>query len=89
MNLHHSATSIYENCWSTVNGFLDFLKDNGDLEINGTEWTAYSQEKVPEDLAKFSFDKIRKVSYSHPRTSMLMFGPKVNSFLFTYEISMP
>lgn len=53
----------------------DFLQSQGDLQIHFEEWQSF-QKTVAEDVAKLPFTFTRKVTYSHPRTTMLMFGPK-------------
>jgi hypothetical protein len=45
------------------------------LDIEFTEWKPFDS-KVPEDLSKLTFSYSRDFSYAHPRTTMLMFGPK-------------
>lgn len=56
----------------------DFLASQGDFDINISEWAPYTSEGglVVEDVSKTSFSFMRKGDFLHPRTSMLMFGPK-------------
>ena len=51
------------------------MHSEGDLDINVGEWTPFSGA-VPEDIAKLKFTYSRTCTYAHPRTTMLMFGPK-------------
>jgi len=46
------------------------------LDITFTEWVPCTSPKVPEDVAKLSYCFTRQLNYNHPRTTMLMFGPK-------------
>lgn len=49
----------------------------GDFDIAMTEWTeCQSKSNIPEDLLKLKFQYTRELKYLHPRTTMLMFGPK-------------
>jgi hypothetical protein len=50
----------------------DFLKFGGDLEVKFEEWTPLLPKDLPvEDISKLTFSHFRRVSYSHPRTTML------------------
>jgi hypothetical protein len=69
--VHH----VWKACWLRASGYGDFLDDEGDLEIKTDEWQPFDGS-VPEDIAKVKFTYARNVSYAHPRTTMLMFGPK-------------
>lgn len=53
-----------------------FLLEEGELDITFTEWVPCASPKVPEDVAKLSYCFTRQLNYNHPRTTMLMFGPK-------------
>ncbi len=53
----------------------DFLLSEGDLNIEYGEWQLLSRP-VPEDVSKLPFSYSRPFAYAHPRTTMLMFGPK-------------
>lgn len=52
-----------------------FLELEGDFDITLGKWEPY-ENTVTEDLTKSTFDFRRDMVYLHPRTSMLMFGPK-------------
>ena len=56
--------------------FRGFLLEEGELDITFTEWMPLANPKVPEDVAKLSYSYSRQFTYSHVRTTMLMFGPK-------------
>lgn len=53
----------------------DFLLSEGDLNIEYGEWQPLGRP-VPEDVSKVPFTYSRPFAYAHPRTTMLMFGPK-------------
>jgi hypothetical protein len=55
--------------------FSSFLESEGDFDIKLSEWEPYN-ETITEDLTRSTFDFKRSCTYLHPRTSMLMFGPK-------------
>eukprot|EP01034_Spumella_vulgaris_P023821 gene23821-30092_t len=58
-------------------GYGDFLLSEGDLNIETGEWSAFPTARPqPEDIAKLNFSHSRPFAYAHPRTTMLMFGPK-------------
>ena len=46
------------------------------MEIGYGDWCPLSTSKIPEDVAGLSYSFSREFHYSHPRTTMLMFGPK-------------
>ena len=46
------------------------------MEIGYGDWCPLSTQKVKEDVAGLSYSFSREFHYSHPRTTMLMFGPK-------------
>lgn len=53
------------------------MEGEGDLDVKYSEWSSSIDSAfVSEDVAKLHFISYRDVSYSHPRTTMLMFGPK-------------
>lgn len=54
----------------------DFLTEEGDIEIGYGDWSVLSTPTVPEDITGLAFSYSRTFNYSHPRTTMLMFGPK-------------
>lgn len=56
--------------------YSDFLSSEGDFDIKLSEWKAFPQNIVPEDITKTAFTFTRGGDFLHPRTSMLMFGPK-------------
>lgn len=45
------------------------------MDIKGNDWQAFGQS-AHEDVMKLNFTFKREFSFSHPRTTMLMFGPK-------------
>jgi len=53
-----------------------FLFSEGDLEIEVGEWKPLAKPQVLEDISKLHFSHSRPFAYAHPRTTMLMFGPK-------------
>jgi hypothetical protein len=68
--------------------YRDFLVSEGDLEVEVGEWKPFSLN-VPEDVSKLNFSFTRTCTYLHPRTTMLMFGPKnapakQTQFLYLY-----
>lgn len=71
-----SAEDIFKAYWVDGSGYADFLDSEGDLEIKHDEWKAFRNQRVVEDNSKLPFAFVRNFSYAHPRTTMLMFGPK-------------
>lgn len=66
---------MWRACWKDGVGFRDFLHSEGDLDINLGEWKPFTGT-VPEDVSRLKFTYTRSCTYAHPRTTMLMFGPK-------------
>jgi hypothetical protein len=52
-----------------------FLLEENELDINYSEWLPLTT-KIPEDITKLPFSHSRNFTFNHPRTTMLMFGPK-------------
>jgi hypothetical protein len=50
------------------------LTNSGDFDIKKEEWKALPPPV--EDVCKLNFSFARELNYQHPRTTMLMFGPK-------------
>eukprot|EP01038_Epipyxis_sp_PR26KG_P006425 gene6425-8843_t len=73
--LDHKPLDVWKSCWLYGSGYGDFLHNEGDLKIQYNEWSRL-KSTVMEDIANLPFSYTRNVSYSHPRTTMLMFGPK-------------
>lgn len=65
-----------------------FLLEEGELEINYTEWVPCASN-VPEDVAKLPYCYSRQFNYLHPRTTMLMFGPKNAPTMQTQYLYLP
>ena len=59
-----------------VSYISDFLVGEGDLEIGYGDWSPLDNPKIAEDVSGLPFSYSRTFQYSHPRTTMLMFGPK-------------
>jgi hypothetical protein len=57
------------------NAYTKYLETQNDFDISNTEWEPFS-ESVPEDVTKTAFRWKRRFNNMHPRTTMLMFGPK-------------
>jgi hypothetical protein len=71
-------TICFEVTWAVlfiVRICRDFLVAEGDLEVEVGEWKPFNLN-VPEDVSKLKFTFTRSCTYAHPRTTMLMFGPK-------------
>lgn len=58
------------------------------MEINYTEWVPCASN-VPEDVAKLPYCYSRQFNYLHPRTTMLMFGPKNAPTMQTQYLYLP
>lgn len=56
--------------------YRDFLTAQGDFDISTTDWRVNSPNDPMEDIAGVKFQQTRELTYQHPRTTMLMFGPK-------------
>ena len=72
--------------------YSDFLIAQGDFDVKISEWAELAEENRvrPEDISQTSFTYQRGGDFLHPRTSMLMFGPKnalntQNHFLYVLD----
>jgi hypothetical protein len=74
-DLPHSVNDIWNGFWLESDGYFDFLTSEGDLDIKCDEWSPFNQT-VAEDVAGITYTHYRRCNYAHPRTTMLMFGPK-------------
>jgi len=66
-----------------------FLAEQGDLHIQSTEWTPLDRA-VEEDVCNIPFLCSRTMKFEHPRTTMLMIGPKnapasQSQYLYMYQ----
>jgi hypothetical protein len=73
--VHAVVHHVFKACWLKGSGYGDFLDHEGDIEIKTGEWEPFSGT-VAEDISKLNFMYSRRITYAHPRTTMLMFGPK-------------
>lgn len=72
-----AASLIWRICWQEKTHFTDFLSSVGDFDIGATDWIPFSSTLTKsQDPLNLKFQYKRTVDYLHPRTSMLMFGPK-------------
>jgi hypothetical protein len=55
--------------------YTKYLETQDDFDISNTEWEPFSGA-VPEDVTNTVFRWKRRFNNMHPRTTMLMFGPK-------------
>lgn len=74
---------------SLIMALSDFLTEEGDLDIGWGDWTPLTNSKVPEDVSGLPFSFAREFHYSHPRTTMLMFGPKNAPAKQTHYLYLP
>ena len=72
--------------------FSDFLIAQGDFDVKISEWAELAEENRvrPEDISQTVYTYHRGGDFLHPRTSMLMFGPKnalntQNHFLYVVD----
>jgi hypothetical protein len=70
-----TSSALWQVGWQKNAGYRKFLESEGDIEIQMSEWEPFN-ELVEKDLSKLTFHFRRTCTYLHPRTSMLMFGPK-------------
>lgn len=63
--------------------------EEGEIDVNYTEWVPLKNGAVPEDVSKLPFCASRQFNYSHPRTTMLMFGPKNAPTMQTQYLYIP
>jgi hypothetical protein len=74
------ATSLlWRHCWQDKSHFINFLTSVGDFDILATDWIPFTSSPPltkAQDPLGLKFQYKRTVDYLHPRTSMLMFGPK-------------
>eukprot|EP00607_Mallomonas_marina_P001088 CAMPEP_0182426922 /NCGR_PEP_ID=MMETSP1167-20130531/13442_1 /TAXON_ID=2988 /ORGANISM="Mallomonas Sp, Strain CCMP3275" /LENGTH=330 /DNA_ID=CAMNT_0024608695 /DNA_START=45 /DNA_END=1034 /DNA_ORIENTATION=- len=73
--LPYSVADVWRFAWHLEEGYRAFLQAEGDFDIVATEWTRFNGT-VSEDKCKLPFSFSRTLTYLHPRTTMLMFGPK-------------
>jgi hypothetical protein len=84
------TADLFRTCWLYANGYGSFLRHEGDLEIKTSEWVRRDPATaVEEDAAKLPFTYERSFTYSHPRTTMLMFGPKNAPAKQTHYLYLP
>ncbi len=60
-------------CVSLIN--RTYLTNSGDFDVRKEEWKSLTSPVV-EDVCKLGYSFCRELNYQHPRTTMLMFGPK-------------
>jgi hypothetical protein len=55
-----------------------FLNSEGDFDVVATDWSLFTDPPLTkaQNPGEFPFQFHRTITYLHPRTSMLMFGPK-------------
>jgi len=70
-----SYKDFFSKLWKNGQGYEKFLLSEGDLNITCDEWKPF-HGTVSEDLNQIPFNYYRNFTYEHPRTTMLMFGPK-------------
>ncbi len=74
------VATVWDSCWRVAEGYSSFLHGMGDFDIRIGEWENPSQDgspvHCPEDTSPLQFIAKRECEYKHPRTSMLVFGPK-------------
>lgn len=70
-----SAADVWDAAWRTEEGYRLFLQSEGDFDIDMSDWEPH-HNTVEGDAARLTYQFKRKCQYMHPRTSMLMFGPK-------------
>ena len=73
--LNGTSSILWKVGWLKCAGYRNFLESEGDLEIVISEWEVFDKE-VDDDTSQLKFQFRRTCTYLHPRTSMLMFGPK-------------
>ena len=75
------VSAVWDSCWRDGDGYASFLRGMGDLSVSVGEWESPREHnglpfKCKEDSSSLHFIARRNCEYLHPRTSMLMFGPK-------------
>jgi len=76
-NLTDSCTNdLWRSFWLNSDGYREFLHLQGDFNININEWKRLDNTNIIEDTTNTPFTHYRELSSLHPRTTMLMFGPK-------------
>jgi hypothetical protein len=72
-----ASSLIWRYCWQDKGHFTNFLTSVGDFDILATDWIPFTSSLTKaQDPLGLKFQYKRTVDYLHPRTSMLMFGPK-------------
>lgn len=81
-----SARNLFLNLWLNFKDYKEYVEAEGDFDVKHEEWLPISAHKknaqyqqgdaVGEDVLKIPFTHTRNQTFLHPRTSMLMFGPK-------------
>jgi hypothetical protein len=88
------ASMVWRHCWQEKEHFMNFLTSVGDFDILATDWIPFTSTLTSsQDPLRLSYQFKRTVDYMHPRTSMLMFGPKNATakqiqYLFLPELSL-
>ena len=74
------VATVWGEYWREGEGYASFLRNMSDFDISIDEWASPSHDgspvPCPEDKSSLRFVAKRSCEYKHPRTSMLMFGPK-------------
>ena len=74
------VASVWDTCWRDGDGYASFLCGMGDFDVQVGEWEDPTSDgggiPCPEDTSELTFVAKRDCEYMHPRTSMLMFGPR-------------
>eukprot|EP01041_Mallomonas_annulata_P000512 gene512-983_t len=76
MKFPFDSVDIWGISWLSSDGYKSFLSSEGDFDIISSDWKPFEGGPVPEDICNLPFSFSRTFTYQHPRTSMLMFGPK-------------
>lgn len=72
-----ASSLLWRHCWQDKSHFMNFLTSVGDFDILATDWIPFTSSLTKaQDPLGLKFQYKRTVDYLHPRTSMLMFGPK-------------
>ena len=66
----------FSSYWREGSTHKRFLLASGDLDLEHGEWTPLDASSTSEDILNLTFSRCRNFSYAHPRSSMLMLGPR-------------
>lgn len=75
-SMSFSCHHIWQSIFKSSAAYVEYMQTQNDFDIVISEWESYPAGVVSEDITKTTFGWHRRCTNMHPRTTMLMFGPK-------------